>query len=250
VADLKAYRSSEQEQARTSDLLGLLPKGRKSVLDIGARDGHFSKLLAERFDRVTAVDLCAPGFQYPRVECVAGDATRLPFRAGAFDCVFCAEVLEHIPNVEAACREITRVVRHEVVIGVPYREDIRVGRTTCRSCGKPNPPWGHLNTFDDRRLEELFSSMTLRRKSLVGVNRGVTNPLSCLLMDWAGNPWGSYSQDEPCIYCGQRLRPPAARRSLAARLGSALAARINGAQRLFTKPHRNWIHAVFAKPDR
>ena len=249
MADLKAYRSSEQEQARTSDLLGLLPTGRKSVLDIGARDGHFSKLLTERFDRVTALDLRVPGFQYHRVECITGDVTRLPFRDEAFDCVFCTEVLEHVPNVEIACREISRVVRHEVVVGVPYRQDTRVGRTTCRSCGKPNPPWGHVNTFDTARLEELFSPMKPRRQSLVGVNRDATNPLSCLLMDWGGNPWGPYSQDEPCIYCGMRLTPPA-RRSLAMRLSSALAARINGAQRLFTKPHANWIHVVFVKTDR
>jgi hypothetical protein len=45
MADLQKYRASELEKARTADLLRVLPKGRATVLDIGARDGFFSKIL-------------------------------------------------------------------------------------------------------------------------------------------------------------------------------------------------------------
>ena len=160
------------------------------MLDIGARDGYFSQLLTEYFDEVTALDLEKPDFSFPRVTTVAGDATNLQFADDSFDCVFCAEVLEHIPDVAQACREIARVARHEILIGVPYKQDTRLGRTTCQSCGRKNPPWGHLNRFDERRLAKLFPGLSVEASSFVGSARSETNPLSTMLMDVAGNPWG------------------------------------------------------------
>lgn len=77
--DLESYHNSEQEKQRTADLLRLLPHNRKSVLDIGARDGYFSNLLTKRFARVVGLDLCIPAFDFPGVERAAADTTRLPF---------------------------------------------------------------------------------------------------------------------------------------------------------------------------
>src|SRR5580658_5701608 len=124
-----------------------MPLGRTSILEIGARDGYHSRPLTERFAEVTALDLEKPTFEFPGVITVAGDATKLQFADSSFDCVLCAEVLEHIPALEQACRELARVVRHELIIGVPFRQDTRSGRTTCRNCGKTNPPWAHVNSF-------------------------------------------------------------------------------------------------------
>src|SRR6516162_3407999 len=114
MPNLERYRASEQEKARTADLLGVLPRGRATVLDVGARDGFFSKLLTEYFVSVTALDLEKPSFDYPGVVTVAGDVARLDFADDSFDCVVCTEVLEHVRDVKAACREIIRVARHEI----------------------------------------------------------------------------------------------------------------------------------------
>ena len=249
MPDLQQYRQGEQEQARSADLLRLLPRGRKSVLDIGARDGYFSRLLTDYFDEVTALDLEKPPFEYPRVTTVAGDITNLPFPNASFDCVFCAEVLEHIPALEKACLEVARVAGHEIVIGVPFRQDTRCGRTTCRSCGKINPPWAHVNTFDEQELRELFPSLTVRATSFVGANNEATNPLSAVLMDVAGNPWGTYDQDEPCIYCGAALVAPNGRSAMS-RVCSGVATRLNRLQAAISRPHATWIHVIFAKDGR
>lgn len=246
--ELEKYHASDDEKDRTKDLLRLLPRNRRSVLDIGARDGHFSRLLTEFFSEVTALDLKKPRFEIPRVVTVEGDATKLDFASRSFDCVFCAEVLEHIPEVHRACKEIIRVARHEIIVGVPFRQDIRFGRCTCCVCGKANPPWGHVNSFDLNKLLTLFSGTHLISTSFVGTSNKSTNVLSTLLMDLAGNPWGTYDQEEPCIYCGAEMKPPENiqlwRRGL-----SGIAARINHLQTLWTKPHGNWIHLVFSKRD-
>jgi SAM-dependent methyltransferase len=178
---------------------------------------------------------------------VAGDVTRLQFPDQSFDCVFCTEVLEHIPALEKAAREITRVARHEIIIGVPYRQDTRVGRATCGACWKVTPAWGHVNAFDDDRLLGLFPGLRLLSKTLVASNSEATNPVSTFLMDVAGNPWGTYDEDIHCVHCGQKLLHPPRKRSLATKICSAAAERINRAQAPWTKPHANWIHVVLSK---
>ena len=248
--DLKDYRASESERRRTDDLLRLIPGGSGTALDIGARDGHFSRLLADRYSKVVALDLEKPVFEHPKVECVKGDASALQFADNSFDLVFCAEVLEHIPThlLDKACAELGRVGREHLLIGVPYRQDTRVGRTTCYSCGEKNPPWGHVNSFDEARLASLFSGYELIGTSFVGETDETTNFLSAWLMDLAGNPYGTYTQDEPCVHCGKSLlRPPA--RSVFQRLCTRLGFYANRATRPLKGTHPNWIHILLRKRE-
>jgi SAM-dependent methyltransferase len=238
---------TESERVRTADLMRLTPTGLKSVLDAGARDGFYSRLLTGRFAAVTALDLnpLRPD-SLNGVRCVQGDLTRLPFPNNSFDVVFCSEVLEHIPEVEKACSEITRVTRNEAVIGVPYRQDTRVGRTTCGSCNQINPPWGHLNSFDENRLENLFHPLRIVQQSYVWTSKERTNALASWLMDRGGNPWGAYNSQEPCGHCGAKLYPPAERSALQ-RLCVRMAFALNLIQSQFIKPRANWIHIVLKK---
>ncbi len=240
------YRTSDAERARTADLVRIVPKNRRSVLDVGARDGFFSALLGEYFAEVTALDLRMPQFDIPGVVKAQGDVTHLEFPDDAFDAVFCAEVLEHVPQLEQACHEIARVTRHEAVIGVPYRQDIRSNRTTCRSCGRVSPGWGHVNSFNETKLQRLFDPLKPVSISFIGSSNDCTNALSVALMDFAGNPWGTYDQEEPCIHCGAKLTPPG-KRSFTQRLVSAAAHELNMVQSKLSRPHANWIHVVFRK---
>jgi len=246
--DLTDYRNSAREQQRVADLMALLPDGLRSALDIGARDGFLSRLLADRIGLVTALDLTLPQIDDSRIQCVKGDIAALEFPDGSFDLVFCAEVLEHIPPpiLGQACRELMRVSKRWLIIGVPYRQDIRMGRTTCQSCGKSNPPWGHVNSFDERRLHELFADCAAVRTSWVGETREVTNALSSTLMALAGNPFGSYVQDEPCVHCGEPLGMPRPRSTLQ-RVATRLAVLAEAAQQPFIAPRGNWIHILFQK---
>lgn len=248
-ANLSEYRASEREQVRIHDLFSLMPDKGGRALDIGARDGYLSKLLADRFGHVVALDLEKPDINHPRIESVKGNVCDLDFEDDSFDLVVCAEVLEHLPThtLPAACREIARVGRQAIVIGVPYMQDLRCGRSTYRSCGKTNPAWGHVNAFDEIRLQALFGSLGLTRTSFAGQNKDFTNALSVALMDFAGNPFGTYAQEEACVHCGAKLQQANGRSPLQ-RGASRLAFMVNGLQRSFTPTRANWLHARFDKP--
>lgn len=246
--DLSRYHERPQEQVRVRDLLALVPSGVGKALDVGARDGFITRLIADRAQRVTGLDLSLPAIDDPRIDCVAGDVTALAYPDRSFDLVVCSEVLEHVVPLQQACAELARVSARHLIIGVPYRQDIRLDRSTCQQCGKGNPPWGHVNSFDEARLRSLFPGFTMVRHTLAGTPvKAATNALSCLLMDLAGNPYGTYEQDEACIHCGGRLGSPALR-TLAQKCLTRAAVYARRASAPLTRPHPKWIHALFERP--
>jgi len=247
-SELRAYREHPREVERVARLFGLMARSGPQALDVGARDGHLSLLLAERFERVVALDLNLPEVSHPRVECVVGDAAHLNYPDQSFHTVVCAEVLEHIPPtlLPAVCRELVRVAAHHVVIGVPFRQDLRVACCTCRTCGTVNPPWGHVNSFDLERLVGLMHGLVPVKVEYVGRTRAVTNALSAGLLRFAGNPYGTYDQDEPCIQCGERLLRPG-QRNLAQKVATRLAHWGNMAQTALTPWRGNWMHVLFER---
>lgn len=239
---------SEKEERRIRTLLGLIPGKAPSVLDIGARDGYISVQLTDFFDSVTALDLEKPRIAHDRVACVQGDVTDLRFPDRSFHTVFCSEVLEHIPPalLQRACDEVRRVAQEYIIIGVPYRQDLRFGRTTCYTCGRKNPPWGHVNTFDEKKVMSLFSGASCERVSFHGENTEYTNFLSTFLMDLAGNPYGDYAQLEPCIHCGNRLKPPP-ERTILQKIYTRSAVYINRLQSYLVRHHPIWINVLLKK---
>ncbi len=232
---------------RMSDLLSLIPSG-DSALDIGAREGHISKLLVERFNKVTALDLDVPDISHERIQCVKGDVTHLEYPDDSFDVIVCAEVLEHIPPklLQNACAEISRVAKKTVVIGVPFRQDTRIGRTSCLKCGEISPPYGHVNTFDESKLLGLFSNLKLNRFLFTGSHRNRTNFLSTWLADVSGNYYGVYHSGGNCVHCGAPVVRPIAR-SFPSKVAYKLSHWIMKAQRVFVREQPIWIHAVFDK---
>ena len=246
--DLAAYRQSASEQNRITDLLALLPKQGERILDVGARDGYFSILLTKVFDTVTALDLEMPQIDHPTVDCVKGNIVALDFPDNHFDVVFCAEVLEHIPPamLRKACAELSRVAKNRVVIGVPYKQDTRVGRTTCYTCGKINPPWGHVNEFDENKLRALFPDLSDETINYVSETDQSTNAVSTYFMDLAGNPYGTYGQDESCVHCDAKLKVPP-QRTFAQRVFTRIAVITKGMGPNARAVHANWIHIAFRK---
>lgn len=245
--DLTEYRASAPEQLRVASLLALVPDGTQTVLDVGTRDGYIARKLADQGCKVTALDLSEPRLAHPNITCVRGNAVALYFPDRHFDLVLCAEVLEHIPMpaLERACAELARVSRSHVLIGVPFEQDTRVGRTTCRSCGGVSPPWGHVNSLGEQRLLQLFSQLQPCRKDLVGRAGPRTNAVATWLMDRAGNPFGTYGQEENCVHCGQALLPPGPR-TLLQRVFTRLSV---WAQAIGTHEvsQANWIHLLFKR---
>ncbi len=241
--DISEYRATPSERARISDLFNLVPTRGARAIDVGTRDGYLARLLADRCNEVVALDLEEREIHHPRIQSVKGNAASLEFPDHHFDVVVCAEVLEHIPPklLSAVCRELIRVCRGAIVIGVPYRQDLRYGRTRCALCNQLNPPWGHVNSFDEAKLRALFSGTRIDKVTFVGATNVATNWLSVALLDFAGNPFGTWEQEESCIYCRGAIGRPS-ERNILQRLASRAAVVIQQWQSKFSRPRAKWIH--------
>jgi hypothetical protein len=244
--NLAEYFPSGLERRRASDILALMPTKGHSALDVGANEGYFSMLMADRFEAVTALDLKKLHIVHPRIECVVGNAAEMQFADGTFDFVLCSEVLEHVPPsaLNKVCREIERVCSCQILVGVPYKQDTRIGRTTCASCGHRRPAFGHVNTFDERRIANLFSDFRIETISFVGSTRSRTNWLSAALMDFAGNPYGDY-QGAICGQCGQPKNAPT--RSPVQLVATKCAHWLRKLTEAFASPRPMWIHVLLSK---
>jgi SAM-dependent methyltransferase len=111
------FTTSPYEAARREALLAALPRGRyRSALEIGCGEGHMTRLLAERADRVVGLDISPAAVALARISSlpenvmlVRGDLLGAPppeAPPGAFDLVVCAEVLYYCYRLPAgpACR--------------------------------------------------------------------------------------------------------------------------------------------------
>jgi SAM-dependent methyltransferase len=86
-------------------LLGQLPPRCRQALDVGCGTGAFARLLAERCDRVLAIDLAPRMVEvarsrsagHPNLEYRVADATTWPLPPGRFDCVASIAAAHHLP---------------------------------------------------------------------------------------------------------------------------------------------------------
>jgi SAM-dependent methyltransferase len=110
----------------------LAPSPRMTVVDIGAGTGAFAVAFSDWFDlAILAVEpSAAMRAQIPRrpgIRVLEGDASALPLPGRSADGVWVSLVIHHIPDLEAAAREIRRVLRPSAPVlirqGYPDRAD-------------------------------------------------------------------------------------------------------------------------------
>ena len=139
----------------------------ESGLDVGCGEGVLTREWAERLGtgRVVGVDLDDPRLRAeweagarPNLEYRAAEAHALPFADGEFDLVAGIEVLEHVPDPDAALREMARVARRRLLVSVP-REPIwrllNVARGAYLSHLGNTP--GHLNHWSKVGFHSLLT---------------------------------------------------------------------------------------------
>lgn len=115
----RLHSPDRQVEAELANALGAAPLGQ--LLDIGTGTGRMAELLADRAERVVALDKSLEMLRIARarlqhipadkIELVQGDFTDLPFADAEFDTVVLHQVLHFAQHPEIALREAARVTR-------------------------------------------------------------------------------------------------------------------------------------------
>jgi ubiquinone/menaquinone biosynthesis C-methylase UbiE len=117
IATLTAHEA-DARVSYSNYLLRHVPMDCNHVLEIGCGFGAFTRLLAKRARRVTAVDLSSQMIEvarerssgYSNLEFILGDFLQLPFSAESYDCVVTIATLHHLP-VGDALRKMKALLR-------------------------------------------------------------------------------------------------------------------------------------------
>ncbi|MGW8248242.1 MAG: class I SAM-dependent methyltransferase, partial [Acidiferrobacterales bacterium] len=105
------------------------PPAGSSLLDVGCGTGHFSRRFAQAGLQVTGMDpdnnaLAFAKHQSVDIDYCEGEAQHLPFRDASFDYCSAVTSLCFIDDVNTALREMWRVSRKGVVLGLLNRRSL------------------------------------------------------------------------------------------------------------------------------
>ena len=137
--------------------------GAKNILDVGSGAGQIAKHVLKYADdgaRLTCFDLSYPMVRRARnrlksrhPDHLVADVTRLPFADGAFDCVTCGYVIEHLPDARLGLAELARVMMRGARMLLLTSEDTFGGAMTSR--------FWYCRTYNRRELREVCHSLGL-----------------------------------------------------------------------------------------
>jgi ubiquinone/menaquinone biosynthesis C-methylase UbiE len=117
-------------------------RGARRILDVGSGAGQIVQHLLKYADpeaSITGMDLSHDMLRRARrrlenakPRLLVADLSRLPFADGAFDCVTCGYVLEHLPEARIGLAELSRVMAPGAKLLLMTTEDTFSGAWTSR----------------------------------------------------------------------------------------------------------------------
>jgi len=180
--DLRSFGHRVDRTQYALEHFGAYINGR--VLDVGCDEAALRRLLPEL--DYTGVDIGGAADVKLDLEKIGN----LPFGDGAFDCVLCADVLEHLDNLHGIFDELIRVSRRWVIISWPNnwvvaRVPIKRGRGSFKFYGLPpdRPVDRHKWFFCYSDARE-FVREHARRKGMKVVAERATQKPNFFLARW------------------------------------------------------------------
>ncbi len=164
------WRSGDQKrQFRHLTCVDLIDGG--SVLDVGCGDGLLLSMLREKGVTGEGVDFSDEAIKKcteKNIKATQHDLSeRFPFADGSFDCVVALDVLEHQFNPLAVLREMARVSRKNVIVGVPNFSSLPARLQALFGVVPENnkPNKGHVYWFNYHVLKNLANQSGLSIKA-------------------------------------------------------------------------------------
>lgn len=200
----------EADRQRFDFVISNISPDAKSLLDVGCGNGLFlQRVRALRPDIAVlhGVDRSGAALERVCVPSTQASVDSIPLQDQGFDCVTCLEVVEHLPVAvyRRALAELARIGRHQLLLSVPYEQDLTVGRVECPACRTLFNPDYHLRSYSRGTLPSLFQNWgyEMRDAMAFGVSReyAMVRQIDAFKRS-RGN---RFPVDVPCPVCGEVL---------------------------------------------
>lgn len=158
----------------------------KNVLEIGTSTGYISKILKDRGNTVTGIEIDPEAGAIAQTVCdrmIIGDVETLDFSTGfepySFDVVLCGDILEHLKNPARVLKNLHKILRPEgyLVVSLPnfLHGDVLLnllcGDFHYTSLGLLDET--HLRFFGQKNVFQLFADCSYQITDFTTTNRGV-----------------------------------------------------------------------------
>ena len=149
-------------------IISKIPKTVNSILDVGCGNGWVAKEFLPKGKLVFSLDISVANpaiakklYSSEKHFGITADSFHLPFNNNSFDCVIASEIIEHVFDPSAFVKELFRVVKKggSLVVTTPYKEKIIY--YLCVHCNQKTPANAHIHSFDEMKLEGLYSGNDL-----------------------------------------------------------------------------------------
>lgn len=199
------YGSTPDYQERFEKISGFIPDGPFTILDVGCGDCSVIRNLSSNRPGLSlfGVDTFPREITQDKFSYCQAKLPFIPFPERTFDTVISLEVLEHLEDVQKSTNEIQRLARHQVIIGVPYLENLQSLSTICNDCKQPSHAYGHLHRFSKNDMVDLLPEFNMEYYSLVGVKQRRASRAGVFFEHRLA---GAYYHAEKfaCPFCGSR----------------------------------------------
>ena len=149
-------------------VISKIPKNVNSILDVGCGNGWVAKEFLPKGKQVYSLDISVTNPSkakklYPGEKHfgITADSFHLPFNDNSFDCVISSEIIEHVYDPAEFINELFRVVKKggSLIITTPYKEKLIY--YLCIHCNQKTPANAHIHSFDEKKIESLYSGNDL-----------------------------------------------------------------------------------------
>jgi ubiquinone/menaquinone biosynthesis C-methylase UbiE len=161
--------ATEHDERRVREyIISKIPKEVNSILDVGCGKGWVAKEFLPKGKTVVSLDISVTNpsivnklYLNPKHFALAADSFHLPFNDKSFDCVIASEIIEHVFDPAGFVKELFRVVKKggRLIITTPYKEKLIY--YLCIHCNQKTPANAHIHSFDEMKLESLYSGNNL-----------------------------------------------------------------------------------------
>ena len=233
-------KENVNSEERVPITLGMIPLEIKSCLDLGCGDGTIlNKLNPELFK--VGLDISHDALLNAEVEKkVLACSSRLPFRSNSYDLVICTEVLEHLPSeqFELSINEIQRIAKKNILVSVPFQENLDRKQACCPNCGFIFHIHMHLRRFNSTQLKTMFTSFSPKYYRFSQTLEKSYPAWILEIRRKYGHRW-EWDENALCPRCGHKNNHPPRRTPISV-LTSILAD-------IFAKSHPKWVAVIYEK---
>ena len=166
----KRLPGTKHDERRVHEyIISKVPKNTKNILDVGSGSAWIAKHFTNNDVDVISLDIAIQNLikakqivNSDKHKQVLSDSLKLPFKNNSIETIVASEIIEHIINPAGFITELFRVVKPggALIITTPYKEIIRY--CLCIHCNQKTPMHGHLHSFDEKILLNLYSKNDLQ----------------------------------------------------------------------------------------